>query len=272
MPSSPRGAPHDHVEQTRRRGGRQSPLRHHGRCAGPAAQGRDGDRLRLAPEVRRQGRQPGRRGGESRCRGPHGRRGRRRRVRALPFGRARRRRRRCIACRAPPRGGVGHERRDLRCRRRLRRRDRVGRQPPRRSRRPRRTGPLAGRARADPPERDARRHQHRGRACGEDGRGDGLPQRRALPPLARRARRAGRPARGQRDRGRAARRPRRDRSRLGGRGGGRRSPGASLPSSSRRAGKASPGCGGARIPWSFRRSPSRSSAPTARAMSSSAPS
>ena len=156
--------------------------------------------------------------------------------------------------------------------RRLRGRDRVGRQPPRRSRRPRRTRPLAGRARADPAERDARRHQRCGRACGEGGRGDGLPQRRALPPLARRARRAGRPARRQRDRGRGAWRPRRDRSRLGGRGGSRRSPSTFLPSSSRPAGKASPGCGGARIPWSFRRSPSRSSAPMARATPSSAPS
>ena len=52
----------------------------------------------------------------------------------------------------------------------------------------------------------------------------------------------------------------------------RRSPGTFLPSSSRRAGMASPGCGGARIPWSSRRSRSRSSAPMARATPSSAPS
>ncbi len=55
-------------DSPRRRRRRQPPLRHHGRCAGPAAQGRDGDRLRLAPEVRRQGRQPGRRGGQGRRR------------------------------------------------------------------------------------------------------------------------------------------------------------------------------------------------------------
>ena len=125
------------VEQARRGGGRQPPLRHHGRCAGPAAQGRDGDRLRLAPEIRRQGRQPGRRGGEGRRRGPHGRRGRRRRVRPLPSG--------CGSAPAAsmhrvsqrlPDARLGHERRDLRCRRGLWRRDRLGREPPRRSRRP----------------------------------------------------------------------------------------------------------------------------------------
>ena len=96
-------APDDRTERARRRGGRQPALRHHGRRAGPAAQGRDGDRLCLAPEVRRQGRQPGRRGGEGRGRGPHGRRRRRRRVRAVPPGGARRRRRRRVACRASAR-------------------------------------------------------------------------------------------------------------------------------------------------------------------------
>ena len=38
---------------------RQPALRHHGRGARPSAQGRDGDRPCLAPEMRRQGRQPG---------------------------------------------------------------------------------------------------------------------------------------------------------------------------------------------------------------------
>ena len=65
---------------------------------------------------------------------------------------------------------------------------------------------------------------------------------------------------------------RRDRSRLGGARQPRRLPGSFLPSLSRQAEMALPGCGGARIPWSFRHSPSRSSAPMARAMPSSAPS